>query len=412
MQFGRRPQDIAFAAGNREIFTELHNAARAAPEPADSNIPDPSDFWKYIENAAGPADPSGDVPLPPQHKAPEPKAPNPREEFESWLGGILFPQRARRAEERRGKQETGANAPYSNMRAPEMEHAPRMRPRPTKQTYGRAGGSQFAQKRAEKAAEAEAKQRAGGRTGGDDWAPETNVRTGLEPYGAQQQGRQGKAQNPLEGLLQAFGNKAQQDIRTTMEAFGGGRDTRGELPESKNLRPGAGKGAAPPGRSHVARSPPPTRSIRLRTPPRAGRPVATEGDSDFDDSDDYDLGEVDAHIEKKHAEERAEKDPWGMPGLFRKPVTDSQGRLMSVAEAREQLLRMDEATNRAQGWLRGRDAARRLEAMKTLAAAQHAREERAEARNPLQVILDALWQRPRPQQVRPCSVWLWARLCH
>jgi hypothetical protein len=52
VQFGRRPQDIAFAAGDRAIFLELHNAStKAAPPEAPSDLPDPADFWKYIEKA-------------------------------------------------------------------------------------------------------------------------------------------------------------------------------------------------------------------------------------------------------------------------------------------------------------------------------------------------------------------------
>lgn len=114
------------------------------------------------------------------------------------------------------------------------------------------------------------------------------------------------------------------------------------------------------------------------------------------------MDEFDAKAEKKAEKAAAEKDPWA--GGFRKPVTDSEGRLMSVAEARAQLQAMDKATTRAQGWLRGRDAARRLAAMQSLIGAYPKLQEgRLEARDPLQMLKDALWQQPPHKQVCPCS---------
>jgi hypothetical protein len=111
------------------------------------------------------------------------------------------------------------------------------------------------------------------------------------------------------------------------------------------------------------------------------------------------VDEFDAKAAKKAEVAVAESDPWGGKSSG-KPVTDCEGRLMSVAEARAQLQAMDEATTKAQGWLRGRDAARRLAAMQSLIGAYPKLQEgRVEARNPLQMLKDALWQQPQPKQV-------------
>jgi hypothetical protein len=91
---------------------------------------------------------------------------------------------------------------------------------------------------------------------------------------------------------------------------------------------------------------------------------------------------------------------------------------MSVEDARTMLRQMDVATSRAQGWLRGKDAASRLAAMSSLVGAYPKLQEgRVEARNPLQMLTDALWQRPPIQQVRHSAVQagLWhirGRACH
>ena len=57
--------------------------------------------------------------------------------------------------------------------------------------------------------------------------------------------------------------------------------------------------------------------------------------------------------------------------------------------------------------MRGSDAARRLAAMQSMIAAypNRQKQERVEARNPLQMIMDAVWQQPAPAQVRvPLSI--------
>lgn len=111
-------------------------------------------------------------------------------------------------------------------------------------------------------------------------------------------------------------------------------------------------------------------------------------------------------------ERAADSDAWGTTGAAalaaRKKaarVADGEGRLMSVAEAREMLQQLDVATARAQGWLRGKDAKTRLAAMGSLAGAYPKLQEgRAEARNPLQMLQDAFWQRPPVHQVRRCPL--------
>jgi hypothetical protein len=243
LQFGRRPQDIAFAAGNREAFIELHTAAGQQPAAEDKALPNPEDFWKYIEDSAGKVSSDADVPLPPERKGPA--LPGSRQEFEKWLGGVLFPQRAKQAEERLKKEAeaaaVSAGAPYARMNAPVIVNPPRMRPtRPVAPTVGTAGGSQFAARRQQLG---EAKVQAANQPAGkpqdawgasrqdDGWAAQGNVQTSLEPYGGpsaqpdaranvSQQAPYGSKPNPIGGLVQAIANKAQQDIKTTVQAAG------------------------------------------------------------------------------------------------------------------------------------------------------------------------------------------------
>jgi hypothetical protein len=172
--------------------------------------------------------------------------PGSREEFERWLGGVLFPQRAKRIEERRKKEADEAEGvPYVHMNAPVVPNPPRMRPtRPAAPTVGIAGGSQFAARRQQQAKPQEATAAAaaaaaqhtkkpqgtwGAAREDDDWVPQSNVQTSLEPFSTAPEAPDARANvseqagakpNPIGGLLQAIGNKAQQDIKTTMQAAG------------------------------------------------------------------------------------------------------------------------------------------------------------------------------------------------
>jgi hypothetical protein len=77
------------------------------------------------------------------------------------------------------------------------------------------------------------------------------------------------------------------------------------------------------------------------------------------------------------------------------------------------LEQMDLATSRAQGWLRGRGAARRLSAMQTLSAAWPGRkDERVAAQRPMDILKNVQWQRPAPEQVRPATVLACDCLCN
>jgi hypothetical protein len=243
VQYGRRPQDIAFAAGNKDVFLLLHEAAeKRSPQESPANLPDPADFWKYIEKSAPtPADTTGvphaEEPLrPPPRTAPGgfPQLPKSRQEFEGWLGGVLFPQRAKRMAAEQQQLESAAGAPYGHMNTPVAPAAQR-RPelRPATHSTGSAGGSQFAAHRQSAAAAPTPPMAPPARTSTNSWAPESNVQLGLEPYEPSQatpladasvalssQPVESKPQNPLAGFMQAVGQKVQQDIHTTVAAAG------------------------------------------------------------------------------------------------------------------------------------------------------------------------------------------------
>lgn len=134
------------------------------------------------------------------------------------------------------------------------------------------------------------------------------------------------------------------------------------------------------------------------------------GDEDFYDSDDYDVDEVThatANASISESKGNADGDDWapkrgGAPAGGRAQGQKSEGRMLNIAEQRAMLQRSDAATTRANGWMRGKDAARRLAAMQSMVAAYPKRhEEKQEARNPLQMLVDALWQQPPPHQARP-----------
>jgi hypothetical protein len=152
----------------------------------------------------------------------------------------------------------------------------------------------------------------------------------------------------------------------------------------------------------------------------AAGPKATVGDDEFYDSDDYDedaLADSTAKVAVSDTKQKpAGKGKWGKgdddddwaPKQQTRPqgtatggAKEGDGRLLSGEEARALLKHSDEATTRAQGWMRGKDAARRLAAMQSLIAAYPSRQaEREQARNPLQMLTDALWQQRPAQQAR------------
>lgn len=268
MQFGRTPGDLAFAAGNRELFAALYAAAAksmpaAAPnlEPDQAGIPPPADFWKYLQNSAPKRAASTPAPVPApeaptqgEAMAPVPGQPevdqetHPRKQFEAWLGGVLFPQRHKSS-----APESTAGSPYGRVNKvqapPPSLAAPsfnkimgsikgKPNAAPAQHTVGHVGGSAFAAKRAEqqRAAAAAAPIPARPQVEPPTAAME-NITLGLDPYEEASgpshaaPGPSGTStptapdpaaanNNPLMSMMQALGKKAQKDIQTTMKAAG------------------------------------------------------------------------------------------------------------------------------------------------------------------------------------------------
>lgn len=244
MQFGRTPADLAFAAGNRAVFALLHEATQAAAAavtaPEDTpDIPDPSEFWQYLQQqTAEPAATAGaaQAPLNPNAPAGQPARgtpeTHPRKQFESWLGGILFPQR-----QRASTPAAAAGTPYGTVNQSAQPPPSLAKPafaQMMKQAgphkVGHAGGSQFAARRAQAQATAappSTTPAAAPATG----APVENVLLTLDPYedevppqapaapgatvGAGGAGR--PPENPLAAMMQAIGKKAQSDLKMTMD---------------------------------------------------------------------------------------------------------------------------------------------------------------------------------------------------
>ena len=254
MQFGRTPGDLAFASGNRELFATLYSAASRVkpatpPEPVagQADVPPPADFWGYLQNVAPkragstpapqPAVPAGQsvAPLPGQPQVA--KEEHPRKQFESWLGGVLFPQRHKTTPPvATGGSPYGrvneVNAPPPSLAAPSFNKLMgglKGKPAGPAHTVGHVGGSNFAAHREEAAAAAPAPARPQVQppTAGMD-----NLTMGLEPYeaaagptaGASADAAVGESPaapgNPLMSMMQAMGKKAQADIKTTMKAAG------------------------------------------------------------------------------------------------------------------------------------------------------------------------------------------------
>ena len=155
--------------------------------------------------------------------------------------------------------------------------------------------------------------------------------------------------------------------------------------------------------------------------------MATEGDDDFYDSDEYDPDDLPSGPKATGgATATSGGDDWGAPkrggdGWGSQPQAPSakaaggEGRLVPVEEARRMLKEMDVATSKAQGWLRGTDAARRLAAMRSLVGAYPDlyKREKVEARNPMQMLRDAFWQAPPHKQARtPLAALKYSTLWH
>lgn len=255
MQFGRTPGDLAFASGNRALFAALYSAASkakpaapAVPEPEQASIPPPADFWKYLQNVAPkragstpapqPATPGGQAvaPLPGQPQVA--KEEHPRKQFESWLGGVLFPQRNKASPPvATGGSPYGhvnqVNTPPPSLAAPSFNKLMggfKGKPEATPaHTVGHVGGSTFAAHRAQAAAATPLPAR-------PQVQPPTtgmeNLTMGLEPYdaaappaaaaaaAAAEEESPSAPGNPLMAMMQAMGKKAQADIKTTMKAAG------------------------------------------------------------------------------------------------------------------------------------------------------------------------------------------------
>lgn len=241
VQFGRTPADLAFAAGNRAMFAVLHEAtqkaAAAAVAPEDTpDIPDPSEFWQYIkeQGEARPtaAAPTAQGPLNPQGKA-QPKPPHPREQFEAWLGGILFPQR-----QRASTPSAVGGSPYGTVNAsakpPPSLAQPAfkqmMRQGQPAHSVGHVGGSQFAARKAAHGHTSTPAPSAAPAQALAD-APVENIQLTLDPYedeappqaaaavgaGAGYDAVGAPPENPLAAMMQAIGKRAQKDIKTTMD---------------------------------------------------------------------------------------------------------------------------------------------------------------------------------------------------
>ena len=107
---GTRPVDLAFSAGNRELFGLLHQPKQNAPASSSAPAPTtpstnisaaPTDAARFAEHIRG-------VQLPVAATAPAGEAPtsanasktdagseqHPRKQFEAFIGNILFPKRA------------------------------------------------------------------------------------------------------------------------------------------------------------------------------------------------------------------------------------------------------------------------------------------------------------------------------
>ena len=233
-------------------------------------MPDPTEFWKYLE-ASAPAAPAAPAPpadtaalRPPPRTAPEdkkgglPKLPGSRQEFESWLGGVLFPQRAKK----QAQPEVAAGAPYGRLHTPTAPPpVPTRRVvRPAQHTTGSAGGSQFAARRQQAAAAPAAPARAAPAAPTGAGAPQSNITLGLDPYepaaavaapadasahvvAAPGSKAESKPGNPLAGFMQAVGQKAQHDIQATMEAAGKMAENLGQPPK---VEPSVAEGSTAP----------------------------------------------------------------------------------------------------------------------------------------------------------------------
>ena len=164
---------------------------------------------------------------------------------------------------------------------------------------------------------------------------------------------------------------------------------------------------------------------------------ATTGDDEAYDSDEYDestINKVQAGAEED-AEDWGEfedkADDWGTSASsaltakkHAQRIAASEGRIYTVLEAREKLEQLDLATAKAQGWLRGQDAAQRLSAMEMLISAYPpqpdapasapatapatpaaAEEHRIQAGNPFDMFTKGLWQqRPHRQEEERLAV--------
>lgn len=269
MQFGRTPADLAFAAGNRAVFALLHEATQAAAAavtaPEDtSEIPDPSEFWQYLQQqSAAPAVTKGgaQAPLNPDAAASQPARgtpeANPRKQFESWLGGILFPQR-----QRASAPAAAAGTPYGTVN--ESAKPPPSLAKPAfaqmmKQAgphgVGHVGGSQFGARRAQAqvAAPTVAAPAAG--------APVENVLLTLDPYEDEAPPQAAAAagappaaggaarppENPLAAMMQAIGKKAQSDLKVTMDGVASMMSSLPPPTPAEKLREEQKKSGAVPG---------------------------------------------------------------------------------------------------------------------------------------------------------------------
>eukprot|EP00892_Ulva_mutabilis_P006882 jgi/Ulvmu1/4566/UM002_0294.1 len=420
-RFGRTPADLAFAAGNRTVFAMLHEATQKAAASAaasaavdTSDIPDPSEFWQYLQTqstappAAAPD--AAQAPLKPSAAAQSTVETHPRKQFEAWLGGILFPQR-----QRASKPTTGSGSrPYGTVnesaKPPPSLAAPAFSQMRKAQggsvpahKVGHVGGSQFAahKAQAQSAPQVQAD------------APVENIQLTLDPYedegppemaqasaGGVQMGQgQQVPENPLAAMMQAIGKKAQKDIKTTMDGVA----------------------------SMVSTIPPPNTQQKKTGAAGAGGKVATMGDDEAYDSDEYDEAVLEKAEDGAHAdgedwgEFEDEEDDWGTSSgaAFKakkraQRAAAAEGRIYTMQEAREKLDQLDAATAAAQGWLRGRSAYQRLAAMNTFASAYpkvpqpgqaSADEERVKAANPFAILTQGLWQaKPDKQEEERLAV--------
>lgn len=241
MQFGRTPSDLAFAAGNRKVFAVLHEATQkaaasvAAPE-EEPEIPDPSEFWEYLQKqGAIPPTQAGaaQAPLNPDAQAARKiEETHPRKQFEAWLGGILFPQR-----QHASAPVATSGTPYGSVNQSAKPPPSLAKPAFTQMMkqggqhgVGHAGGSQFAARRAAKEAAHAAPKPAAAAAQAQEDGPVQNIQLTLDPYedaGPEQASAAGgyggaaqveeRPENPLAAMMQAIGKKAQSDIKVTMD---------------------------------------------------------------------------------------------------------------------------------------------------------------------------------------------------